>query len=280
MSYFIDSRENFVIPEVKDIHKEFISVIQLHLTVLEDYISSEDSFCFYGKDLVVNGKKYDDIKDVIEALNNAESFNIKYFYNCEMSTYNVSEEGFAMNEEFWMGYLASRDDEFLSTVYASLWHKEDCNSNNGSLNAFGNKNGTVYHGEVPFIKVDNIPEDTWITDPECLVCEIENYKAHQAEADAITEKLAVFCHANCDNNINKNHLNIRCCDDGIDIAVFHQDFTSEELLGVFECAKEYHKISPDAHIFAVDEYYNMKEKMLRIEFDDDFNITSIAIAEI
>ncbi len=280
MSYVIDARENFVIPEVKDIHKEFIGVIRLHLTTLADYISSEDSFHFYSKDLVVNGKKYDNIKDVIEALDNAESINIKYFYNCEMSLYNVSEEGFAMNDEFWMGYLANRDDEFLSTVYASLWYKEDCNSDNGFFQAFGNKNGTVYHGEVPFVKVDVVPEDRWYTDPECFVCEIENYKAHQAEADAITKKLSVFCNYDSNKKDRYSDLEVSYYNDEMDITVFCQNFRSDELLGVFECVKEYHKIFPETRLFTVNEYYNLEDKMLRIELDDDFNITSIAIAEI
>lgn len=305
MSTYYNVFEKFTISEVTEKHNDFIAVLKTHLATVNYLANVEADFhnavldlenkevffkpCSKPKEgkkannpneiseavMLADGKEYKDIPDILNVLDNATEFEIRFSYTI-VSTLGMSDAMFNMAFiNGWTNFLEAQDEEFLSTVYCAAWFSTDNNDeNNGKLFAYGEKNGEICCGEIPFIEVEEAPEALWYTGVEALYFETEEYDEHKAEIDAVIEKIAGLCEG------GGKDLNLTVEEESFVCYVNCCGFTTLQLLELVSCASEINKIVSDAYIVFTNEYYEIGSKLLHIDVDDDYNITGFAVAEI
>lgn len=67
--------------------------------------------------------------------------------------------------------LLKEEPEALDGLFYSAYHNADCDTSAGKVVAYGKKDGILYTGELPFVKVDSIPDGDWYTPLTAVVCE-------------------------------------------------------------------------------------------------------------
>ena len=146
----------------------------------------------YSLHLVADGKAFDITEDRIDetykaalaAMFDAKTLELTVDY------YYESSVGWAMYDLVGPFPLAEylkeigRDD--LKGIFYSAWHHADSGDGPGQLMAYGEKNGTFYHGEIDYAEVPEIPAGLWDSADTAVVVEPEHFdpEAHPEVVEA------------------------------------------------------------------------------------------------
>lgn len=169
MSVYYTVDEKFMIPAVTEAHGEFVEILASHCAALVGDRTIPNCTSFLKMHLEVDGKVYQvdesatlsQCAQAFGALMSAKQFSLTIRYEYRWS---VGRDTSYVGFHEWLDFISKADDEFLSTVYCAFYNSADCADTDepGCLVAYGRKDGTILHGEVPFVPVETAPEGQWI----------------------------------------------------------------------------------------------------------------------
>lgn len=89
--------------------------------------------------------------------------------------------------------LLKEKPEALDGLFYSAYNNADCSDTAGIVVAYGKKNGIQYTGEVPYRKVDSIPEGDWYTPLTAVVYEAEDLEGMTLDAvESLCREMSKF----------------------------------------------------------------------------------------
>ena len=186
MSVVFNVVERLSIPKVDNEHEEFLDRMQFHISQLVGYsISGDARLHKFEMETEIGSftRTHDDSlkvwKETMACIKECKTINLKLSYT--MTWYaGINEMDIdPLGMQAYLEFIDKEENpELLDTMCYELFRYADSEPGSGTVYAYGTRNGKHYCGEVPFTKIDYIPQGSWY-DEETSYC---------VEEDSIPEK--------------------------------------------------------------------------------------------
>ena len=221
MSVYYNVKEHLVIGDIEN-HFETANIALSQLCLLGTWML-QDQACFDKLTVIADGEEFhftgntmtEDYHKAIRGLRSGASVEIISSYHYSHSAYSMDPGPFPMVEH--LQEIAQNEPGELKGMFYSVYHNADCDSSAGALIAFGEKNGRVYTGEVPFETVSGIPDGDWYT-PLTAVC-YDTDDTEDKDIPAIMDVCRQLCNFSCADELN--------CSDNGSISFYLNNFQIE-----------------------------------------------------
>lgn len=135
-----------------------------------------------------------DYHEALIAASKAKSVEIMWNYGYSHGVLDVDPGPLSMMK--YLDDLLKEEPQALDGLFYSAYHNADCDTSVGKVVAYGKKDGILYAGELPYVKVDSIPNGDWYTPLTAVVCEPDDTEGMDLAAmDTLCRELGKFSEA-------------------------------------------------------------------------------------
>lgn len=194
VSYVI--REHLMIEDTKE-QLGVARMMNYHLSLLGAWLL-QDRVNVYRFTVLADGEEYDyssvdmtNYQKVMAAFAKATKAEVLLHYEYNYSFPEVDPGPFDLND--YLKELAEIGPENLEGIFYSMYYNEDCSDGEGFVRVYGQKNGVMYTGTLPFVPVSEIPAGQWYTEETSVGCDIGTKDGYDLQSiERVCRALAVY----------------------------------------------------------------------------------------
>ena len=206
MSIHYDVKEHLIINNTAE--QDFSLSVYSHRLARIGALMLEDNAGFTKLVVFTDGEKREfsgntmtkDFHDIMRAISNADSVEIiadynYYSYGLSAICPDVCDFAVYLDKEIKEGGIES-----LNGLFYSLYNNADCSDTAGVVVAFGEKNGTLYTGNIEGKTVDALPAGRWYSPNTTVFYDDDVDEAKDiGEIESICDEMIQFC---CENTFD------------------------------------------------------------------------------
>lgn len=189
MSIHYDIREHIIITnteERQDIQDVFANhLIRIGTAMLDDYANIHKfQVIIDGENKEFSGKTLTaDFHEIIRAVKSASSIDAVMDYGYyQYGGFVISNNSIQVKEyadmfdikEHIENGVAEYGNEYLNGLFYSIYHNVDCSEDAGVVNAYGEKDGNLYTGDIESKIITTLPDGVWYSPTTAVIYDQED----------------------------------------------------------------------------------------------------------